>query len=65
MYVHEWRSRLTLLLVSYLDPLEEKEWLIFKRGDDKEKVNSNSTYTLEHYVDTPVRTQYRGLVKSH
>ena len=38
--------------MGYPDSTEEKEWLIVKKGDDDEKVNSNSTYTLEHYVDT-------------
>jgi hypothetical protein len=41
---------LTLLLVSYQDPLVEKEWLIVKQGDINDKDNSN--YTLEHHIDT-------------
>jgi hypothetical protein len=41
---------LTLLLVSYPDPLEEKEWLIVKQGETNEKDNSN--HSLEQYIDT-------------
>lgn len=41
---------MTLLLVSYQDPLEEKEWLIVKQGDINEKDNSN--HTFEHHIDT-------------
>ncbi|HJU85729.1 MAG TPA: hypothetical protein VJ551_04520 [Nitrososphaeraceae archaeon] len=41
---------MTLLLVSYPDPLEEKEWLIVKQGETNEKDNSN--HSLEQYIDT-------------